>query len=124
MACSNITQCGRLILDVTHRDACYDILRFLEISTMPIDVENVRYWRSSEVCSELGISRQTLWRWRQQGKVPSGHRYRNNTIVFIQEEVEEIREFANRVEPLGTDTPGQLKLFNGQLGTPPEGRTQ
>ena len=38
--------------------------------------------------------------WRNAGKVPAGHRYRDRDILFTSAEAEEIRRFANRIEPL------------------------
>lgn len=81
---------------------------------MSLQVEGVDYWRAREVCAHLQISRQTLWRWRQQGKVPTGHRYRDNSIIFTEREVEEIRAYANRIESLDLDMPRQVKRFNGR----------
>ena len=67
---------------------------------MPIQIDNVTYYSSTEVIGDLNVSRQTLWRWRNEGKVPAGHRYRNRSVFFTSAEAEEIRQFANRIEPL------------------------
>jgi transposase-like protein len=34
---------------------------------MPVKVEGQEYYTNSEVSDELGVSRQTLWRWREKG---------------------------------------------------------
>ena len=65
-----------------------------------IEIEGVEYYPATELMKELSISRQTLWRWRQDGKIPVGHLYRGTRIIFTVEEVEAIRQYANRVEPL------------------------
>ena len=39
-------------------------------------------------------------RWRNEGKVPAGHRHRNRSLLFTSDEAEAIRQFANRIEPL------------------------
>jgi hypothetical protein len=57
------------------------------------------------------VTRQTLWRWRRQGKIPKGSLYRGKDLVFTLEEASDIRRYANRLEP----TPLQLGLFNGRL---------
>ena len=49
----------------------------------------------------LGITRQTLWRWRQAGLVPAGAKYRDHLLVFTDDEVVLIREYAQRVIPVG-----------------------
>jgi len=56
---------------------------------------------ATDVLEQVPVTRQTLWRWRQEGKIPAGHRYRNRQVVFTPDEVEAIREYANRVEPIG-----------------------
>jgi hypothetical protein len=82
-----------------------------------LEIDGVSYFSTSELLVELGVSRQTLWRWRQQRKIPAGHRYRDKTILFTADEVELIRQYANRIEPTEKTTkqPGfrQLGLFNG-----------
>lgn len=78
-----------------------------------IEIEGIEYYSATDVLKELGVSRQTLWRWRHQGKIPIGHRYRDGRILFTDEEVEAIRQFANRIEPLEQLNNHQLKLFNG-----------
>ncbi len=47
-----------------------------------------------------GVTRQTLWRWRQDGKVPAGRKYRDKQVVFTSAESEQIREYAQRLEPI------------------------
>jgi hypothetical protein len=82
-----------------------------------LEIDGVSYFSTSELLVELGVSRQTLWRWRQQRKIPAGHRYRDKTILFTADEVELIRQYANRIEPTekASEQPGfrQLGLFNG-----------
>lgn len=76
----------------------------------PVKIKEQTYYSSTEITSELGISRQTLWRWRREGKIPLGHRRQNRRIVFTESEVDEIRWFANQLEPVGADNT-QLKIF-------------
>ena len=78
---------------------------------MPLELEGVVYLAASQVASEAGISRQTLWRWRRDGKIPSGHRFRDRQILFTEEEVEQIRQYANKVEPLANTDADQMRLF-------------
>ena len=79
---------------------------------MPVEVQGQVYYTNSEVSEELGVSRQTLWRWREKGSIPTGLRYRTRQVLFKREEVDAIRQFANRLTPieLGTGT-RQLPLF-------------
>ena len=70
-----------------------------EVNFMTIQVEGVRYYSAAEVQAQLGVARQTLWRWRKEGKVPAGCRYRDHHVVFTRKEFDAIRGFANRIEP-------------------------
>lgn len=76
------------------------------------EINGIEYFTVSQILKELGIARQTLWRWRQQEKIPAGHRYRDRNLLYTSDEVEEIRQFANRVEDLGLANKNQLRLFN------------
>ena len=80
---------------------------------MPVQVEGEQYYTNSEVSEELGVSRQTLWRWREKGSIPSGLRYRTRQVLFKRDEVDAIRQFANRLVPieLGGGGTRQLGLF-------------
>jgi predicted DNA-binding transcriptional regulator AlpA len=80
---------------------------------MPIEIEGVRYFLAVEVAKTVGVTRQTLWRWRQGGKIPRGHRYRDRQVAFSEAEFEAIREYAHRIEPIDADSSQQLRLFNG-----------
>lgn len=80
---------------------------------MPIEIQGVAYHATAEITKELGISRQTLWRWRQEGKIPQGSRFRDRQIVFSPAEREAIREYAHHLEPVEF-VAEQISLF----GTP------
>ena len=68
---------------------------------MILKVDGKTYFSTTEILQELGISRQTLWRWRQEGKIPPGHRYRDGKVLFTACEVEMIKQFAHHIEPIG-----------------------
>lgn len=68
---------------------------------MPIEVDGVQYLTQKEVEEEVGVTRQTLWRWRRDGKVPAGREFRDRQRVFSLEEVEQIRAYAYRMSPDG-----------------------
>jgi predicted DNA-binding transcriptional regulator AlpA len=74
-------------------------------------IGGLRYFTASEVVEQLGVSRQTLWRWRQDGKIPSGHRFRNRHVVFTPAEVKEIEHFATRIDPIEPADNVQGDLF-------------
>ena len=80
-----------------------------------LEINGDVYVNAAEVVERLGISRQTLWRWRQEEKIPQGHRYRGRQVLFSENEFAEIESFANRLEPIhsGSDR-DQLRLFTGR----------
>jgi len=82
---------------------------------MPVELNNRLYFSVTEVLGDTGISRQTLWRWRQDGKVPLGHRFRDRQVLFDEQEFQAIRSYATHVERLD-DGARQLRLFrNGNV---------
>ena len=93
---------------------CYMVLLAAVLRRLPVNIRNISYLSVSELLEELEVTRQTLWRWRQEGKIPAGHRLRNRMVVFSAEEVEEIKAFANQIEPIQPVGEGlsQLKLFD------------
>jgi predicted site-specific integrase-resolvase len=70
---------------------------------MPLVVSGQEFFTATEVAQDVGVVRQTLWRWRQEGKIPAGSRYRGRQILYTRAELVRIRQFANRVEPLVSD---------------------
>lgn len=81
-------------------------------SPMPIEIDGIRYFSAADIHRDLGVARQTLWRWRKDRKIPQGRRYRDHQVVFTKEEVEAIREYANRLAPVEPIEVDQLNLFN------------
>jgi predicted site-specific integrase-resolvase len=77
---------------------------------MPIQVEGIEYFTAADVHRDLGVVRQTLWRWRKAGVIPQGRRYRDRQVVFTREEVAAIREYSNRLEPAEVARPIRRKL--------------
>ena len=81
------------------------------VASMPLDIAGVRFLTNGEVAEHARVSRQTLWRWRAEGRIPAGRQYRGRAVVFTEEEVEAILQYANRIEPLSAETRAQLGLF-------------
>lgn len=82
-----------------------------EKTLLAMELNGQEYLPSGELAQELGISRQTLWRWRKQGKVPAGHKYRDGQVLFTAEEASRVREYAHQLEPLESVSLDQLRLF-------------
>ena len=78
---------------------------------MAFTLEGKTYFSAAEIAREVRVSRQTIWRWQKDGKIPSGRRYRDHQVVFTSEEFETIREYAHRLEPIDGTPATQLHLF-------------
>ena len=82
-----------------------------DASLNPVQIGGIAYFAATDIAAVLKISRQTLWRWRRAGKIPLGHRFRDGQTLFTQSELEEIRVFAQRIEPIDATDRNQLELF-------------
>lgn len=80
-------------------------------SMNPVRIDGVTYFAATELAAGLKISRQTLWRWRRDGKIPAGHRFRDGQTFFTENEVDAIKEFAHRIDPITAPDRNQLELF-------------
>ena len=69
---------------------------------MPLGIDGRDYYTAKEICELVGISRQTLWRWRQDTRIPAGLRLRGKRLVFSTFEVDQIRVYASSLEPAAT----------------------
>jgi predicted DNA-binding transcriptional regulator AlpA len=78
---------------------------------MPLEIDKITYYTAADIHRDVGVARQTLWRWRKKGKIPQGRRYRDRQVVFTEQEVEAIREYSNRLEPVELIGANQLQLF-------------
>lgn len=76
-----------------------------------MQIKEIDYFSAADIQQEIGVVRQTLWRWRKAKKIPRGRLYRGRQVVFTKQEVEEIRQYANRIEPAGPSDSDQMKLF-------------
>jgi transposase-like protein len=71
------------------------------MSTPPLkklEIDGVAYYLASDVARAVGVSRQTLWRWRNAGYIPKGHR-RRRQVLYNAAEIDTIRKYANWLEP-------------------------
>ena len=76
-----------------------------------MQIKEINYFTAADIQREIGVVRQTLWRWRKAEKIPQGRLYRGRQVVFTTQEVEAIREYANRLEPAESSDSDQMKLF-------------
>jgi predicted DNA-binding transcriptional regulator AlpA len=80
---------------------------------MTLEKAGIRYFTAAEVAKGAGVSRTTLWRWRSEGKIPPGNRLRGRQLLFTEDELQNVLEYANHIEPV-RGSEGQLKLFAGK----------
>lgn len=67
---------------------------------MPIEINGIKYFFATQVAENIGVTRQTLWRWRRAGSTPAGRKYRGRQVLYTDDEVELIRQYAERLEPI------------------------
>jgi hypothetical protein len=79
-----------------------------------LEIDGIAYLSVDHVAREVGVSRTTLWRWRQNGTVPVGYRYRGRLTLFTVIELEAIREYANRLAPIGLRPPRAQVAASGK----------
>ena len=83
------------------------------VASPTIQINGIAYFSAADIHRELGVARQTLWRWRKGRKVPQGRRYRDRQVLFTREEVDAVREYANRLEPVDVSIDNAKVLRGG-----------
>jgi predicted DNA-binding transcriptional regulator AlpA len=79
--------------------------------TVPLTIDGIEYFSATEVIKSVSTSRSTFWRWRRDGNIPRGQLLRGHKLIFTRAQVDAIREFAQRVEPITAEPSPQLVLF-------------
>lgn len=82
------------------RDARNDMQHSRLLDLTPLVIVVRPYAAASDLVEALGVSRQTLWRWRQDSEVPQELRYPRRWVVFTADERESIQQYAERLEPV------------------------
>ena len=100
--------------NVTMRNVSLRATGYLGQVAVSLKINGSVFFSASETAKRAGISRQTLWRWRQGGKGPQGRRFKGRTVVFSKSEAEEVNGYANRLEEIQSDTSGQLSMFGSR----------
>jgi excisionase family DNA binding protein len=80
---------------------------------MAVVIEGQRYFSKSEVAEMVGISRPTLYRWIDEGKVPHPgyERKRDRRFFYSEAEAKAVQEFAHQMDRVESDSRDQLPLF-------------
>ncbi|OGO42818.1 MAG: hypothetical protein A2137_06950 [Chloroflexi bacterium RBG_16_58_8] len=65
---------------------------------MPVAINGQKYYRTSEACRMVGISRTTLLRWLRQGNLELPEcRDRRKWRLFTEEDIDRLNLEANRI---------------------------
>ncbi len=65
---------------------------------MSVTVNGQTYYRTTEVCRFVGISRTTLFRWLKDGIFDEAqHRDRRGWRLFTEEEIDRLKTEANQI---------------------------
>ncbi len=69
---------------------------------MPVAINGKKYYRISEACRMVGISRTTLLRWLRQGclALPE-YRDRRRWRLFAEDDIDRLNLEANRISAIG-----------------------
>ena len=71
---------------------------------MPQNINGVKYYQTREACKLAGISRATFFRWLKGGTIPDvKYKDRRGWRLFTDEDIEKLREEANKVVSLETE---------------------
>ena len=66
---------------------------------MPTVINSETYYRTTEVCQMVGISRSTLLRWLSSGIVKDvRHRDRRGWRLFAEADIKRIEDEANKIK--------------------------
>jgi cysteine desulfurase len=85
---------------------------------MPTQIDGSIFYSGKEVAAACGVSRQTIWRWRQDGLIPEGRPRRGGTVVFTEAELEYIRARISQGIPSETGAPAEIYLDNAASTRP------
>lgn len=65
---------------------------------MSIEIDGQTYYRTSEACEKMGISRATLFRWLKAGILEKHYKDRRGWRMFTEEDLNKILTEARRIE--------------------------
>ena len=99
---------------------CVDMLRnhLLRWPSMPTRIDGLIYLSCAEVAETCGVSRQTIWRWRQAGLIPRGELRRGCAVLFSETEVEFVRAVAAGDFPAAQSASQVIYLDNAASARP------
>jgi DNA-binding transcriptional MerR regulator len=72
---------------------------------VPIEIDGLTYYITSEACAQARVSRATLFRWLKAGVLSKSHRDRRGWRLFTEDDMKTILAESNRVDV--ADIPGR-----------------
>ena len=85
---------------------------------MPTRIDGSIYLSCAEVAEACGVSRQTIWRWRQGGVIPQGELRRGRSVLFSETEVAFVRAVAAGDFPAAQPASQAIYLDNAASARP------
>lgn len=85
---------------------------------MPAEIDGSVFYSCTDVAAACGVSRQTIWRWRQEGLIPIGRSRRGRAVVFSSTELEYIRARAVQLEAPRSAIQAEIYLDNAASTRP------
>jgi cysteine desulfurase len=85
---------------------------------MPIEIDGSIFYSCTDAATTCNVSRQTIWRWRQDGLIPIGRARRGRSVVFSATELEYIRAHARQLEGPRAAFPTEVYLDNAASTRP------
>ena len=65
---------------------------------MPVQIDGQTYYRTTEACVKVGISRATLFRWLKAGVLEKRFKDRRGWGIFTEKDIDKIKGEAGRIE--------------------------
>ena len=65
---------------------------------MPVQLNKQIYYRTAEVCQEIGISRATLYRWLRTGLLMKSYKDRRGWRLFTNDDINKLHKKAINVQ--------------------------
>jgi hypothetical protein len=86
-----------------HNEMCWNVLKQIVLMKeswgMSVVYNRQRYYRTSEICQAVGVSRTTLWRWIKAGiLVDTAKRDRRGWRLFTETDLKTIKSEVQRVK--------------------------
>jgi len=98
--------------DAAHVAPCYIT------HVMPTEIEGSIFYSCTDVATACNVSRQTIWRWRQEGLIPMGRSRKGRSVAFSATELEYIRAHARQLEEPRAAFPSEVYLDNAASTRP------